>query len=87
MQFIDSHLIGLRRDNAQLRVEMQRTSALHERQLGVGWDLLGCCRSMQQHLRGSCLQQRVTKIIKYLKRDNLNGGHQELRRGRPSSVK
>ena len=35
MLFMNSHLIGLRRDNAQLRVEMQRTTVLHERQLAV----------------------------------------------------
>jgi hypothetical protein len=35
---------------------------------------LGCCRSMQQHLPGSWL------TVTYLKRDKLNGGHQELRK-------
>jgi hypothetical protein len=82
MHFMNSHLIGLRRDNAQLRVaEMQRTSALHERQLGGGWDAAEACNKIYE-VHG--LQQRVTKIMKYLKRDKLNGGHQELRRGRPS---
>jgi len=173
---------GLRRDNAQLRVEMQRTSALHERQLGVlnrnirhlmrnrfavqhahhnaaaqlreenddgrvlneerreesdtpatlasglktlqdlwmeyefgignrkaakdstpqergrvkhmysrrklvwdkvsemvrsGWDAAEACNKIYE-VYG--LQKPVTKIIKYLKRDKPNGGHQELRR-------
>eukprot|EP00979_Chaetoceros_neogracilis_P004901 scaffold844_cov268-Chaetoceros_neogracile.AAC.43 len=65
---------------------MQRTSALHERQLGVGWDAAEACNNIYE-VHAYSKQQRVTKIIKYLKRDNLNGGHQELRRGRPSSVK
>jgi hypothetical protein len=56
---------------------MQRTSDLHERQLGVGWDAAEACNKIYE-VHG--LQQRVTKIITYLKRDKLNGGHQELRK-------
>jgi hypothetical protein len=48
MQSMNSHLIGLRRDNAQLRVEMQRTSDLHERQLGVGWDAAEACNKIYE---------------------------------------
>jgi hypothetical protein len=58
MQFINSHLIGLRRDNAQLRVEMQRTSALHERQLGVGWDAAEACNNIYEVHAYSNVSQR-----------------------------
>jgi hypothetical protein len=42
-----------------------------------GWDAAEACNKIYE-VYG--LQKPVTKIIKYLKRDKPNGGHQELKR-------